>query len=149
MFCCYLSHIGIEDTDFQVFLFHEQPASDVVRGCMLEDTKVGIDTAQYLLWLREVQQGNLLLYALQGVARHVRPVMSDITAQELDTMMYLAYLQLSHVKVQPKCFFQETLYLGNQRQQPFLVVRYYYAVVHIPSVVLAFQLAFHKLVEWV
>lgn len=51
MFRCYLSHIGIEDTDFQVFLFHEQPASDVVRGCMLEDTKVGVDTAQYLLWL--------------------------------------------------------------------------------------------------
>lgn len=45
MFRCYLSHIGIENTDFQIFLSHENPASDTVGGRMLEDSKVGVDTA--------------------------------------------------------------------------------------------------------
>ena len=40
MFVSYLCHFGIENTDFQKFWLHKQPATDIVRGRMLEDAKV-------------------------------------------------------------------------------------------------------------
>lgn len=144
---CYLSHIGIIDTDTEKFPLHEQPATDMVRSRVLEYPKIGVDASQHLCGLSEVQQGNLHLHSLQGLSGNIRPVRSDVRTQELYSPVYLAHGKLAHMQVQSQFAFEEILYLRNKAQEPFLVVRDYQPVVHVPAVVPAFQYTLHELVE--
>ena len=146
---CYLGHIGIEHTDTEKFFFHEQRTTDLVRGCMLEYTQIAVYASEYFLRIRVIECGYLHFHTLQSLSRDVYPVRFDIRTQELDTLVYLADLQLAHVQLQSKIRTEEVLYLMHKRKQPFLVVTDYYTIVYITAIILAFQHALDELVEWI
>lgn len=102
VFICYLSHIGIEHTDTEKFFFHKQHTTDLVRCCVLEDTQIAVYASENLVRIRVVECGYLHLHTLQSLSRDVYPVWLDISTQELDTLVYLADLQLAHVQLQSK-----------------------------------------------